>query len=211
MRVLSPCTVQLPDRRCAASRAARCASPWSRLGILAAGCSSPCYAAFQDTPWPMPYRLSSGDKVRCWSSARTPFEHSMRSMRAGGSRCRADRRGARSPAGRTTAAARRAPSKPRPLRNGDLREPQGLGRGRCSIGPSSCSARSTNAGQFPYVNGLTAQTAVVIAGGFTPRARAQLGRGSPGQLDGQAVTSVVPITYPVQRAAIPSRPSERWF
>jgi polysaccharide export outer membrane protein len=29
----------------------------------------------------------------------------------------------------------------------------------------------TSAGQYPYVNGLTAQTAVAIAGGFTPRAQ----------------------------------------
>jgi polysaccharide export outer membrane protein len=29
----------------------------------------------------------------------------------------------------------------------------------------------TSAGQYPYVNGMTAQTAVAIAGGFTPRAQ----------------------------------------
>ena len=35
----------------------------------------------------------------------------------------------------------------------------------------------TNSGQFPYVNGMTVQTAVAIAGGFTPARPALLGRG----------------------------------
>ncbi|MFQ5626002.1 MAG: polysaccharide biosynthesis/export family protein, partial [Methyloligellaceae bacterium] len=49
-----------------------------------------------------------------------------------------------------------------------------------------------NAGQFPYVAGMTAQTAIAIAGGFTPRAkknRVQLSR----QINGAAYTRTIPL------------------
>lgn len=53
------------------------------------------------------------------------------------------------------------------------------------------------AGQFPYVNGMTVQTAVAIAGGYSERAKeskVQLTR----RLNGQAVTRVVPSNHVVQ-------------
>lgn len=52
-------------------------------------------------------------------------------------------------------------------------------------------------GQFPYVNNMTVQTAVAIAGGFAPRANrgyAELTR----VMNGQLVTVAVPITMPVK-------------
>src|SRR3954470_8644682 len=55
----------------------------------------------------------------------------------------------------------------------------------------------TNSGQFPYVNGMTVQTAVAIAGGFSARAAkdyAELTRQTPRGL----LAGVVPITYPVR-------------
>ena len=55
------------------------------------------------------------------------------------------------------------------LRNGFLREP----RVSCEIEayrPFFILGEVTTAGQYPYVNGMTVQTAVAIAGGFTPRA-----------------------------------------
>jgi polysaccharide export outer membrane protein len=51
----------------------------------------------------------------------------------------------------------------------------------------------TTPGQYPYVNGMTAETAVAIAGGFTPRAykeTAQVTR----VIYGRPVTGVIPIT-----------------
>jgi polysaccharide export outer membrane protein len=53
------------------------------------------------------------------------------------------------------------------------------------------------AGQYPYVNGLTAQNAIAIAGGFTPRgyqATVDLTRVE----DGRSVTASVPLTFPVR-------------
>jgi polysaccharide export outer membrane protein len=53
------------------------------------------------------------------------------------------------------------------------------------------------AGQYPYVAGMTAQNAIAIAGGFTPRARkdrVDITR----QIDGEVQTARVPITDPIR-------------
>ena len=54
-----------------------------------------------------------------------------------------------------------------------------------------------NAGQFPFVSGMTIQTAVAIAGGFTERAnekKVQLTR----RMHGEIAKITVPTDYPVQ-------------
>ena len=64
-------------------------------------------------------------------------------------------------------------------------------------------------GQFPYVNGMTVQTAVAIAGGFTPRAQrsfAEITR----QVDGQPMSASVPIHFQV-RPGDTVVIKERWF
>ncbi|GBE42743.1 MAG TPA: polysaccharide export protein [Rhizobiales bacterium] len=50
-----------------------------------------------------------------------------------------------------------------------------------------------NAGQFPYVAGMTVQTAIAIAGGFTPRARKNRIKLST-QINGATYTRTVPLT-----------------
>jgi polysaccharide export outer membrane protein len=65
------------------------------------------------------------------------------------------------------------------------------------------------AGQYAYVNGMTVETAVAIAGGFTPRAlksHATVGR----LVDGQMVHASVPISYPL-RPGDTVTIEERWF
>ncbi len=81
------------------------------------------------------------------------------------------------------------------LRNGYVREP------RVSVEveayrPFFVLGEVTVSGQYPYVNGMTVETAVAIAGGYTPRARkdrAELTRAT----DAGATTTDVPITQPV--------------
>jgi polysaccharide export outer membrane protein len=67
----------------------------------------------------------------------------------------------------------------------------------------------TTSGQFPFVNGMTVQNAVAIAGGFSPRAdqtQARITR----IINGQPVTGIVAITHPVRPGdTIVIR--ERWF
>ena len=67
----------------------------------------------------------------------------------------------------------------------------------------------TTSGQFPYVNGMTVQTAVAIAGGFTPRAERAYAeitrRGSSG-----VQTAEVPVNYAI-RPGDTIVIKERWF
>jgi polysaccharide export outer membrane protein len=65
------------------------------------------------------------------------------------------------------------------------------------------------AGQYAYVNGMTVETAVAIAGGFSPRAlktHATVGR----IVEGEIVHATVPISYPL-RPGDTVTIEERWF
>lgn len=67
----------------------------------------------------------------------------------------------------------------------------------------------TTSGQFPFVNGMTVQTAVAIAGGYTPRAERQVAEITRRTPRG-TVVGEVPITYPV-RPGDTIVIKERWF
>ena len=67
----------------------------------------------------------------------------------------------------------------------------------------------TTPGQYPYVANMTAETAVAIAGGFSPRAdkrKFELTRNAPGQ----SFKGDVPLNYPV-RPGDTIQVKERWF
>jgi polysaccharide export outer membrane protein len=67
----------------------------------------------------------------------------------------------------------------------------------------------TTPGQYPYVANMTAETAVAIAGGFSPRAdkrEIELTRNAPGQ----TFKGEVPLSYPV-RPGDTIQVKERWF
>lgn len=67
----------------------------------------------------------------------------------------------------------------------------------------------TNPGQYPYVANMTAETAVAIAGGFSPRAsknKVELTRNMPGQ----QIKGDVPLNYPL-RPGDTIVVKERWF
>ena len=67
----------------------------------------------------------------------------------------------------------------------------------------------TYPGQYPYVANMTIETAVAIAGGFSPRAfhqQVELTR----TMHGATIRSTVPVTTPVQPGDTISV-SERWF
>jgi polysaccharide export outer membrane protein len=54
-----------------------------------------------------------------------------------------------------------------------------------------------NPGQYTYVNGLTAQTAIAIAGGFTARASERTVEITR-RINGNSITGSVPVTDPVR-------------
>jgi polysaccharide export outer membrane protein len=67
----------------------------------------------------------------------------------------------------------------------------------------------TTAGQYAYVNGLTVQSAVAIAGGFSPRAL-KTGAHVSRTINGRTVTASVPLSYPL-RPGDTITIEERWF
>jgi polysaccharide biosynthesis/export protein len=81
------------------------------------------------------------------------------------------------------------------LRNGFLREPQ-VTIDVDTYRPFFILGEVVTSGQYPYVNGMTVQTAVAIAGGFSPRAY-QCAADVTRQFDGEVYTASVPITAPV--------------
>jgi polysaccharide biosynthesis/export protein len=67
----------------------------------------------------------------------------------------------------------------------------------------------TQAGQYPYVAGMTAQSAVAIANGFSPRAvqdRVELTR----RIGDRVYRAEVPLSYPIRPGDTVTVP-ERWF
>ncbi len=82
------------------------------------------------------------------------------------------------------------------LRNGYLREPK-VSVEVEQYRPFFILGEVTQSGQYPYVNGMTVQTAVAIAGGFQPRADryvADVAR----HINGEVVTGRVPLDTPVR-------------
>lgn len=78
------------------------------------------------------------------------------------------------------------------LRNGFLREPR-VSVEEEAYRPFFVLGEVTTPGQYPYINGMTAETAVAVAGGFTPRAyhaTVDLSR----EVGGRLITVNVPIT-----------------
>ncbi len=64
-------------------------------------------------------------------------------------------------------------------------------------------------GQYPYVPNMTVETAVAIAGGFTPRAFKETAKLSR-NLDGMPARAKVPLNFPVEPGDTINVP-ERWF
>jgi polysaccharide biosynthesis/export protein len=94
------------------------------------------------------------------------------------------------------------------LRNGFVREPK-VTVEIDGYRPFFILGEVLNPGQFPYVSGMSAQTAVAIAGGFTPRADQTYAEVTRPIRDG-LITANVPITYPVKPGDT-IVVKERWF
>lgn len=94
------------------------------------------------------------------------------------------------------------------LRSGFLREPK-VSVEVDAYRPFFILGEVSNSGQFPYVVGMTAQTAVAIAGGFTPRGDRHVAVITR-RVDGEIVTARVPLTSPVMPGDTVVI-QERWF
>ena len=94
------------------------------------------------------------------------------------------------------------------LRNGYIREPHVAVEVE-AYRPFFILGEVTAPGQYPYVANMTAETAIAIAGGFSPRAskaKVEVSRA----VDGQLYRGKVPLSFPL-RPGDTIQVSERWF
>ena len=94
------------------------------------------------------------------------------------------------------------------LRSGFIREPH-VSIQVEQYRPFFVLGEVTQSGQFPYVSGMTVQTAIAIAGGFGPRAERD-GVEVTRRFGDRIITGFVPLTYPLKPGdTVTVR--ERWF
>jgi polysaccharide export outer membrane protein len=168
---------------------------------------SACAAARRpsiDAAFETPYVLDSGDKLRVVVFGQDGLSNSYTVDGAGG--VAMPLIGAVEARGRTTSELSQAIAQR--LRAGYLREPHVAVEVE-TYRPFFVLGEVNAAGQYAYVNNMTVETAVAIAGGFSPRAaksRATIAR----VVDGRLVHASVPISYPV-RPGDTVTVEERWF
>ena len=138
-----------------------------------------------------PYELASGDRVRVIVFGQDAISNSYNV--SGSGRISLPLSGEVS-VGLTTAQTERAIEAK--LRAGFLRDPH-VSVEVEGYRPFFVLGEVTAAGQYPYVNGMTAQKAVAIAGGFTPRGY-QSSVDVTRTVHGVPVTGSVPLTFPLR-------------
>jgi polysaccharide export outer membrane protein len=165
------------------------------LGIAAlGGCSAPRYAGDAQfrADLSAPYQLSSGDRLRIIVFGQDQLTNSYNVDGAGN--VALPLIGLVHAQGLTTA--QLTGSIESRLREGYLRDPK-VSVEVEAYRPFFVLGEVGVAGQYPFVNGMTAQNAIAIAGGFSPR-------GAQDYVDitrvvgGRPVTASVPLTFPVR-------------
>ncbi len=170
------------------------------------GCTHPPYGAeYLDIPTGSAYTLSSGDRLRIIVFG----QDNLSNIYAvdGSGRISMPLIGLVHVAGQSTAQVEHAIAEK--LKAGYVREPKVTVEVDV-YRPFFVLGEVTTSGQFPYVNGMTVQTAVAIAGGYTPRAAKDYAELTRQGRDGRLVTAAVPITFPV-RPGDTIVIKERWF
>jgi len=171
--------------------------------LALAACAS-SRAPAVDPAFETPYVLDAGDKLRVVVFGQEGLSNSYNVDSAG--KIAMPLIGAVEARGRTTGELGRAITAR--LRAGYVREPHVAVEVEV-YRPFFILGEVTAAGQYAYVNGMTVETAVAIAGGFTPRAfknYATVGR----VVEGEIIHATVPISYPL-RPGDTVTIEERWF
>jgi polysaccharide export outer membrane protein len=161
------------------------------LALVLTACAASYSAYFASDP-NAPYALGSGDRVRVIVFGQEALSNSY--SVDGSGHIEMPLIGAVSAQGKSTAAL--GTDIEAKLRDGFLRDPH-VSVEVEAFRPFFVLGEVTTPGQYPYVNGMTAETAVAIAGGFTPRAykdTVDLTR----MVNGEQMSGQVPIRSPVQ-------------
>jgi polysaccharide biosynthesis/export protein len=163
------------------------------LAASAAGCAGPVRRsdAFAEE-LAGPYRLDSGDKLRITVFEQASLTNTYTVDQAG--HVTMPLIGSVPARGSTTQELAGAVAVA--LRKGFLRNPD-VSVEVDTYRPFFIMGEVRNPGQYTFVAGLTVETAVAVAGGFTPRAAARSAEITR-QINGQLIAGRVPITDPVR-------------
>jgi len=144
------------------------------------------------TPIDAPYRLASGDRLRIIVFGQESLSNSFNVDAAGN--VSLPLIGTLRAQGMTTSELER--SVEARLRDGYLRDPR-VAIEVEAYRPFFVMGEVTTSGQYPFISGMTAQKAVAVAGGFTPRGD-QTHVVITRVIDGRPVTASVPLDFPVR-------------
>lgn len=162
------------------------------MSVVLESCAVPRHIPYFDIDPSAPYTLASGDRLRIIVFGQESLSNSY--AVDGSGHISMPLIGMVEAQGQTTTGlARRIEAQ---LRNGFLREP------RVSVEveafrPFFILGEVTTPGQYPFVSGMTVETAVAIAGGFTPRGY-QGGADLTRVIDQQPYSGTVPMTQLVR-------------
>ena len=161
------------------------------LAIQVAACASaPSYRAeLLNEDAGAPYTLASGDRLRVIVFGQDSLSNSY--SVDGSGNIAMPLIGSVRALGQTTQSLERAIEAK--LRGGFLREPRVAAEVE-AYRPFFIIGEVTTAGQYPFVNGMSVQNAIAIAGGFTPRGWSR-GADVTRVVNGQTVTGTVPLSY----------------
>jgi polysaccharide export outer membrane protein len=161
--------------------------------VSLAGCANPVYRTdvFR-AQLTAPYTLASGDRIRIIVFGQDALSNSFAVNGSG--MISMPLIGNVSVVGMTTDEAERTIESR--LRAGFLREPH-VSIEVEAYRPFFVLGEVTTAGQYPFINGMTVQKAIAVAGGFTARAdrnSADITR----MINGTQITARVPLAYPLR-------------
>ncbi len=157
-----------------------------------------------DPAFSAPYALNTGDKLRVMVFGQESLTNSYTVDNAG--KISMPLIGAVEARGRTTAELSLAVAAK--LKAGYIREPHVAVEVE-TYRPFFILGEVNTAGQFAYVNGLTVESAIAVAGGFSPRA-SKSGAVIARTVQGQIVHARVPLWYPI-RPGDTITVEERWL
>jgi len=162
------------------------------MSVMLESCAVPQHIPYFDIDPSAPYTLASGDRLRIIVFGQEALSNSY--AVDGSGHISMPLIGMVEAEGQTTASlARRIESQ---YRDGFLREP------RVSVEveafrPFFILGEVAAPGQYPFVNGMNIETAVAIAGGFTPRAF-KSGADLTRSINGRPYQGTVPVTQPLR-------------
>ena len=159
--------------------------------VALAGCA-PRQNGYADFKADIPYTLASGDRLRVIVFGQDAISNTYAVNSTGN--ISMPLIGAVHAQGLTTVALEH--SVEAKLRDGFIREPK-VSIEVDAYRPFFVLGEVTTAGQYPYIAGMTAETAVAVAGGFTPRAN-KYELDITRVIEGHPVTASVPVDQPVK-------------